>query len=253
MYMRLMKLRLLPGALPEMFRLYRERIIPGLQTVDGCLFAVLTENAKRSHECVSLTLWDSRENMIQYERDGRFAELLKEAAPYLAESGEWRVQLSDELTLTYGPAKEPPSVGSYRLDVVMPGGSFERLENLAEYLRVLRLPIAPSRFAETKKYYEEEAVPALRKVPGCLYAGLLTNLATDGQIVSMTIWSKKSAAEAFEKSELYRKLMRDARELVGARSWDLMLENEQPGSGLTERAVKAQEYGVVAGKDLRQR
>jgi heme-degrading monooxygenase HmoA len=250
MYMRLVRFRLLPGKFGEMLDLYRNRVIPELRLAKGCSFGALTESVKRPDECVSLTLWDSRKSITEYEVSGRFNQLLTEAEPYLAESSEWRVHLSDDLSLTYGPAKEPPKVSAYRLDAGMQEQSFARLESPGEYLRVLRLPIAADRMPEMKKTYAEEVIPALRKVRGCLYAGLLANITSEGQLASMTIWASRSDAEEYERSELYRELMRGARELVGARSWDLMLGNQSPGPDHPEAAVEAQAYDVVVGRHL---
>jgi len=66
----------------------------------------------------------------------------------------------------------------------------------------------------------------------------------------MTIWESRKRAEEYERSELYRELMRDARELIGGRRWDLMLGNRSPGPEHPEKAVEAQTYDLVAGRDL---
>jgi quinol monooxygenase YgiN len=172
MYMRLVRFRLIPDKSEELADWYRKRVIPELRHAIGCSFAALTESAKRPDECVSLTLWESRESIAEYEEGGRFSKLLEEVQLYLAESGEWRVHLSDDLNLTYGPAKDPPKISAYRLDAGMEERSLGSLEASGEYLRVLRLPIAPERIPEMKRSYAEEVIPALRNVKGCLYAGL---------------------------------------------------------------------------------
>lgn len=246
--MRLVRVRLSPGKTGEMRNLYREKILPELRLA-GCLFAALTESAKLPDECVSLTLWNSWETIADYDH-GPFRRLLEEAKPFLAESSEWRVRLSDDQTLTYAPVKEPPKVSSYRVDAARTGKSFKDLETSAGYLRVIRLPIEPERFPGMRTHYAEHVLPTLRRAPGCLYAGLLTNLAMEGQIASMTVWTSRQHAEDYERSELFRDLMRTAREVVGARTWDLMLQNRSPGPDHPEKAVEPATYAVVVGRDL---
>ncbi len=251
MYMRLLRFKVLEGQSDKVRRFYEERVLPELSQTSGCLFATLTESVVRQSECVSLTLWDSRDSMKQYEEQGRFPRLIQEIEPHLAESEEWRVQLSDDLTLGYGPAKAPPKISAYRLHAAMNRKRLGRLEGAARYLRVLRLSVAPDRIPAAEEHYREQALPTLRKVKGCLYACLLSNLDAQGQLASLTIWEDRKDAERYERSETFQELMRGARDIVGLRSWDLMLESG--GSLGTSMAgpVQTHSYEVVAGRDLR--
>ena len=250
MYMRLLRLKILEGKSDEMRRFYEDRVLPELGQTPGCLFATLTEGVKGPSECLSLTLWDDQDSIQRYEEQGEFPRLIREAEPYLAESEEWRVQLSDDLTLGYGPAKAAPKISAYRLHAAMNRKRLGRVERAAHYLRVLRLSVAADRIPAARKRYREEVIPTLRQVKGCLYACLLSNLDSEGQLASLTIWESREDAERNERSETFQQLMRSARDIVGARSWDLMLESG-PSTGTSPAgAVPTQAYEVVAGRDL---
>src|SRR5882762_6395442 len=115
MYMRLDQVRLKPEHLPELRRIYLERVIPALQGVQGCLFANLIQSDRHPEECISMTLWDDRGRAEMYEKSGKFKELLRESLPLLADSSEWKIQLSEDLTLKYEPVPEEPVVKSYEV------------------------------------------------------------------------------------------------------------------------------------------
>ena len=88
MYMRLVQVRVKPDSLPELRRMYLERVIPALHGVTGCLFANLIQSEQHSEECISMTLWDDRSQAETYEKSGKFKELLRGVSPFLADTSE---------------------------------------------------------------------------------------------------------------------------------------------------------------------
>ena len=117
MYMRLVQVKVKPEAIPNLQRLYEEKIIPVLHRMPGCLQASLIRSVHHVDECVSMTLWDRKEHAEAYEKSGAFSSLVKEAAPYLAGSSEWKINLSEDLTLKYEPEPEEPVVTAYNLTI----------------------------------------------------------------------------------------------------------------------------------------
>ena len=250
MYMRLMRLKALAGKSEEFCKFYEGDVLPALRRSGGCLFATLSEGLKDPNEFVSLTLWDDIEDIKRYEEAGPYRELLDRTQQFLAESGEWRVQLGDDLTLDYGPSKKAPKVTAYRVAAGMGGEELTQVQTTPAHVRILRLHVAPDKLAEVSKDYAEEITPIFRKVPGCLYAGLLVNLDADHQLASITIWASREDAERHERSDAFREMMRKGREVLGARSWDLMLEPKNAGSPGGDKRLEAQGYHVVAGQNL---
>ncbi len=57
-----------PGAWEEYERIYREEILPASHDVKGLRFRELLRGTDDPNEGISLTLWDSREALEEYER-----------------------------------------------------------------------------------------------------------------------------------------------------------------------------------------
>ena len=106
MYMRFVQLKIQPDKMAGFETFYETRIAPALRDSGGCLFAGLMNNSEHPSECISMTLWRNPQDVERYESGGLYATLLEEADPYLWHSTEWRVQLSDDLTLEYVPVEE---------------------------------------------------------------------------------------------------------------------------------------------------
>ncbi len=57
-----------PGTWEEYERLYREELLPASRDVKGLRFRELLRGTDDPNEGISLTLWDSREDLEAYER-----------------------------------------------------------------------------------------------------------------------------------------------------------------------------------------
>ena len=113
MYMRLLQEKVKPEAVDMLRQFYETRVIPELQKMPGCMFAGLIQGRLHPETGFSITLWRTKEDAEAYEKSGISQNFLKEAGPYLSESSEWKVRLSEDLELTYGPVPEEPVIKSY--------------------------------------------------------------------------------------------------------------------------------------------
>ena len=248
MYMRLLFLKLKPGMSLPHRAFYERRILPELEKMGGCLYATLTEGADRPDECVSLTLWETLNDLEAYQKSGKFEELLKERQAFLADSDEWRVQLAEDLTLQYLPVNEEPAVKSCSVHAVMDREALPHSPGEAVHLRLLRYKVQAGKMDEARRGYTEGVIPALRAVPGCRYACLLASLEAENELISLTIWDSSEDAERYERSALYRRLMSAAlRFMPAAYQWKMALERDYRGQIVTSEDVKVQSYAVVAG------
>jgi heme-degrading monooxygenase HmoA len=91
MYVRILSITLLPGKLEEFGRLYNERIIPTLRSVQGCRYAFLTEGIEERSEVISVTIWDRKEDADLYESGGIFKHLQKEVQHTFTELYQWKL------------------------------------------------------------------------------------------------------------------------------------------------------------------
>ena len=247
MYMRLVSMKLKPDASFEGRQFYETRVLPQLREMEGCLYATLTENVERPSDCVSLTLWDSQAHAEAYQQSGAYGRLIQEANPYLAEAAEWKVELSEDLTLEYKAVRDEPILTSYSQQAGMGGESLGEMEHEVNHLRVVRLQVQPGKLEEVQQLYSGVILPALRSVAGCRYAFLMGNVAASNELVSITIWDSRADADNYERSGQFQQLLRKIRHtLPGAYHWKMVLETKYGGQAFSSADVKVESYAVVA-------
>jgi heme-degrading monooxygenase HmoA len=98
---------------------YARAVLTALRETQGCIFASLIQNIGNPQECISLTLWASRNESIAYEESGLYAHLVDSLRPYFLESTDWKLELSEDLSLEYLPTQTEPTVE--RFDESAPG------------------------------------------------------------------------------------------------------------------------------------
>jgi heme-degrading monooxygenase HmoA len=102
-----------------------------------------------------------------------------------------------------------------------------RLEGIDMYLRLVQAKLKPDLIAEVKYHYEKDIMPALQKVGGCLYAGLVQNTHNKDEGISLTLWESQEAATAYEQSGEYAKLLEVLRPYFSDMAeWNLALSED---------------------------
>ncbi len=110
MFMRLVQLNVEKKEIDKFREIYQGDIIDRLQNTLGCRFAGLIESGAEESEFISLTLWDEQKQAESYEKSGVYEELLSKVKPYLQNSSEWKIQLSENLELEYKQVQEEPVI-----------------------------------------------------------------------------------------------------------------------------------------------
>ena len=75
-WLRLVSLEILPGKFGEFKQLYVRHSIPALRAAPGCRHAYLLENDEDGDKVFSITVWESREHAVAYEKSGVFERLI---------------------------------------------------------------------------------------------------------------------------------------------------------------------------------
>ncbi|WP_418315801.1 putative quinol monooxygenase [Piscinibacter sakaiensis] len=73
MFARQITIRIKDGRMDEVVRIYRESVVPASREQKGCRSMLLLTD-ESSGKCVSISLWDSRENMQTSEDNGYMAQ-----------------------------------------------------------------------------------------------------------------------------------------------------------------------------------
>jgi heme-degrading monooxygenase HmoA len=80
------------------------------------------------------------------------------------------------------------------------------------FLRMLRLRVNPDTATSFLKRYVDVVIPGLRRVNGCLYAGLVQSMEDPADGISLTMWTSEKEAQAYAESETFTKLLDATRE-----------------------------------------
>jgi heme-degrading monooxygenase HmoA len=251
MLLRLVHLTLNTDRAEEVARVYGEKVLPVLHAAPGCLFATLIRSARNPNDAISMTLWDNLEHADAYEASGLFRRLLDTIAPNLAEASEWKVQLSKDLTLEYAPVQEEPTVRSYTVATSTETRPPTEAASSTSYVRILSVRLQPGKREEFERLYDTHILSTLRDVPGCRYAFLTEGLEDPNEVLSVTIWDSREAAQAYEASGVFRSLTRKVEHTFSELyQWKLFIE-ERPGGQATSTAdLRVTGYDVVSGSSF---
>jgi len=242
MYMRLLRLKIKEESIPLIGDFYASRALAELQNTRGCQFASLLQNQRQPEELISLTLWDRLEDAEAYSRSDVFLKIMEEVHPHLADSSEWKVQLSKELELTYAPLEEEPLIDSYQVAVqeqLKPDGG-------PSFIRFFSLKVKEKRLDEFERIYNGEILPVLKTTPGCTCAFLIENLRDRHHLVSLTLWESAAAAEKYEKTGQFATLLKKVSHTLSEFfQWKLALEKENAVTVHTSEDGKIDNYHLV--------
>ena len=249
MFMRFVQMKVKTGQYMELRRHYDEIVLPELMKIGGCQYACLIQADRHEEEWVSMTLWDTLAHAEAYDRSEVFRRLMGVLQPYMADSSEWRIRLSSDMTLEYSQPPEDPVVKSYSISAAAGGKLVPQESNPSMYVRLVSAKIQPDRVEEFRDLYLHEIIPALRTVPGCRYAYLTQNINEKHEYISVTIWDSKEMAEHYEQSGVYEKLLKQVRHTFsGLYQWKMALEKEPGGLAVTSEDLAVTAYNVVTGK-----
>lgn len=247
MFMRLVQVKVRPDMADALPLMYNERIIPALRSSPGCLYASLIRSVGNPEEAISMTLWDSQQHAEDYEQGGLFQKLLGEARPYLAETSEWKVQLSKDFTLQYQPVPEEPVVKS--LHVTADSGSMLSAADRGRmYVRIVSVHLRPGAKEEFARLYAAEIIPTLLEVKGCRYAFLTEGLEERNEVLSISIWETADDATSYEQAGIFRHLQSKVEHTYSdLYLWKLAAEKKSGQAVSTTDDLHVKGYDVVTG------
>jgi heme-degrading monooxygenase HmoA len=275
MYLRFIRLVVREGEESAFQKFYRERVIPTLSSVPGCIFAGLL-TPWRSEEHRSLTLWRSEQDAHAYEEGGVYQMLLRESMPYLSSRTVWRAKLAEpELDLdklpTLGPEANRGAIAALETMAptssptaavpaereIPPEGYVVAAEDVGEqlsrsprsvFVRVVAIHVRPERRKEFDTIYGGRVLPALQEAPGCIGAFLAEGSRDANESLSITVWEREESAVRYEMSEEYGRVVQEIRPTLSPLSqWQLTLG--EPDREL-RRGAGVATYHLVHGRKL---
>jgi heme-degrading monooxygenase HmoA len=250
MFMRMVHVKVKSGQLSGLESLYKERVIPALGAIGGCRYAGLLQSALHPEDCISFTLWNREEDATGYERSGVFDQLLQETRPFLLESSESTLQLSEDLTLEFVQVPEEPVVHSHTV-AASSGPEDEQGEAGNIWVRIVSLKIRPGMREEFMRLYVEQAIPILRRVKGCRFVYLSERGDDPDVLLSVTSWNSRKDAEDYEKSGVFERLL-DAQKHLLSRlyEWKRFREEQRGDEVTTSEDVIVEHFHVLTSRSF---
>lgn len=247
--MRIVTVRIQPDKAPAILAVWAEKIIPALAQTQGCRYAGFLQNVRRPDECISLTLWTSTNEALQYEQSGLFTSLVNESRPFFAASSEFQIQLSQDLTLEYVEVPEEPIVKSH--PIAFEGASSHATDEEI-WVRIVSLKIRAGMREEFQRLYIGKTIPILQGVTGCQHIYLAEHQDDPNTLMSITTWRSRVDAENYEKSGLFDALLESQIHLLSPLYAWKRKEESVSGIGVTTSDdVVADKFEVLISRSFR--
>jgi heme-degrading monooxygenase HmoA len=254
MFMRLFQSKVKPEAVGKLGEFYETKVIPELQKIKGCMFTGLVQDRDQPGTGISMTLWQTREDAEAFEKSKVYQKIMEEVEPILLESSEWKIQLTQDMELTYAPVHEEPIIKSYTAKAQQHMKTAVQPEITRMCTRIVSPKIQKGKMKEFIDIYKREIIPALQATDGCLHAYLMENLQEKEQqeVISLTIWESKEKAEQYEQSGQFGRLVDKVKHTFTQLSqWQMSLEKEQGKQAKTSDDMLVSHYTMVAGKQFK--
>jgi heme-degrading monooxygenase HmoA len=203
-------------------------------------------------EFISITLWKTKMQAESYETSGIFGKLLEKVKPFLAESTEWEINLSESLELEYKPESEVPIVSEYSVTAHKEDYDSTINEYPEMYVRLFKAKVQDEMLNECRNIYNKEILPVLKEIKGCRCAYFVEDIQNPNQAISLTIWDGKKEADNYEKSGLFEKLVSKVEHTFSPLyQWKLAFEKNISGKISTTHDAKLEHYRMIKGKRLK--
>jgi heme-degrading monooxygenase HmoA len=249
--MRLLQLQLKLAYVQEFKKFYETTVYPELQKLSGCVFAGLIKSSPQPDEFISLTFWKTLSQAEQYEKSGAFTKLFEQAKPFLSDSSEWKIHLSDNMELQYGQEAEEPVIKKYIVAAKNKEGDDKLTASSNMFVRVLSLIIQDDKVEEFKKLYSDIVMPALKSTKGCQYVFLTESVNTRNEFISVTIWNNKEDADEYEFEGKFQELTDEVKHTFSQLYlWGMSLEKEHVAQVKTSEDFKVGHYKMVTGRSF---
>jgi heme-degrading monooxygenase HmoA len=95
MYLNIAAVRVEPGQFAALAERYNEEAVPELLTAPGCRAVFLVEGMQGRARALSVTVWDSEEAAMRWQRSGKLKELMARHSEFFSGLYHWKMSLRD--------------------------------------------------------------------------------------------------------------------------------------------------------------
>jgi heme-degrading monooxygenase HmoA len=165
---------------------YERTILTALRSTSGCVFASLLQNTRNTRECISLTIWKSQQEALEYEESGLYRQLVDSIRSFFVETNEWKLELSEDLSLEYTPIRTEPTIARFDESVT---GSDEiaRLKVKPFAVQILTLTVQEDQLHTFENIFAADIQPRYKTHKGFLDLILLRQ---DREYYIVSFWDE---------------------------------------------------------------
>ncbi|MDH3252175.1 MAG: antibiotic biosynthesis monooxygenase [Ignavibacteria bacterium] len=114
------------------------------------------------------------------------------------------------------------------------------------YMRMVQVKVKTGELPNLRSVYDEVVLPQLARVAGCFYAGLMQSVQHEEDCISMTFWTSKEHADAYQASGVFASLLDKTRPFLSESSESRI----QLSKDLTLEVVPVPDEPVVTAYDI---
>ncbi|MCK9410269.1 MAG: antibiotic biosynthesis monooxygenase [Bacteriovoracaceae bacterium] len=151
---------------------YDENIISVLRRQPGCSFASLLQNIHDSKDCISVTIWESKEATIEYEQSGVFKALVESLRAFYEESNEFELKLTDDLSIEYTPVQNDPTLKQFD-DTDTEKEYIQKFQITPYAAKIITLTVLPDTIQEFQEIFAEKVISKFQEQKGFIHIILL--------------------------------------------------------------------------------
>ncbi len=223
---------------------YDKNVISALRHQPGCSFASLLQNIHDTKDCISLTIWDSKQKADEYEKSGVFKRLVESLRSFYEESNEGELKLTDDLSIEYTPIQIDPSVKGYDDDET--GKEYIQRFNVTPYAaKIITLTVQPDKIQEFQEIFASKVIPKFTEQKGFIHIILLRK---NNEFNSISFWDETIDLNSSFGEQTLRSLTRSIFELLPSSVQWQVSHKASRTSYATSEEIKASVYRCLTGE-----
>ncbi len=250
MFMRLLQVHVKSDSVTNLPSLFSNSMLPEVRNARGCLYAGFIQSDREAEENIVVTLWDTPEHADAYAQSGVFQKVMNQAESIFSDVLEWKVQLSQDMSISKLSFKEEPVIKPNVPARAEPHRN-PLLNGSALYVRILSIRLLPGKAEEFARLYNELIIPTLRLIRGCKFAFLTEGMEERSEVISVTIWDRKEDADLYESMGIFESLKkRVSHTFTDIFQWKLTADKSTQQVLMTDEMMAHVDYRIVGGRSF---
>jgi heme-degrading monooxygenase HmoA len=229
----------------DMFaKAYDENVIAALRRQPGCSFASLLQNISDSKDCISVTIWESKEATEEYEKSGKFKALVESLRSFYVESNEFELKLTDDLSIEYTPIQNDPSLKQFDDDDTEK--QYIRKFNITPYAaKIITLTVQADKVHEFQTIFAEKIIPKFKAQKGFIHIILLRK---EHEFNIISFWDETIDLTAGSGDQSLHSLTRSIFQMLPSSvQWQVSHKSSRTSFATTEE-ISASVYRCLTGE-----